>query len=219
MNNQGTQKIRLLLVDDHRILRDGLKQAIDLETDMVLAGEAANGRDAIEITREIQPDVIIMDVSMPGLNGIEATRQIIKNHPDQKIIALSMHNDKHYVMGMLKAGVSGYLLKTNAFEELAKAVRKVVNGHSYVSSQITGILIKSALDRDEYPDLPDELSSREIEILQLIAEGKNTEYMANTLHISKRTVENHRLSLRKKLKLDTIAELTRYAVKKGIITL
>lgn len=219
MTNNVQEKIRLLLVDDHQILRDGLKQAISREEDMVLVGEADNGRDALVVTREAQPDVIIMDVSMPDLNGVEASRQIIKNNPDQKIIALSMHDDKHYVMGMFKAGVSGYLLKTNAFEQLAEAVRQVAAGHSYISSQIAGTLIRSALDNDDLPEEADELSSREIEILQLIAEGKNTEYMSDKLHISKRTVENHRQSLRKKLGLNTIAELTRYAIKKGIISL
>ena len=219
MNNRAQKKIRLVLVDDHKILRDGLKQAIGREKDMVLVGEADNGRDAMVIAGQTRPDVIIMDVSMPDLNGVEASRQIINNHPDQKIIALSMHDDKRYVMGMFKAGVSGYLLKTNAFEQLADAVRQVAAGHSYISSNIAGTLIRSALDKEDAPDDSDELSSREIEILQLIAEGKNTEYMAEVLHISKRTVENHRRSLRKKLKLHTIAELTRYAIKKGIISL
>ncbi|MCG8685625.1 MAG: response regulator transcription factor [Desulfobacterales bacterium] len=218
-SNSTEKKIRLLLVDDHKILRDGLKQAIALEKDMALVGEADNGREALVIAGETQPDVIIMDVSMPDLNGIEASRQIIKNHPDQKIIALSMHDDKRYVMGMFKAGVSGYLLKTNAFEHLAEAVRQVAAGHSYISSNVAGTLIRSALDHEGAPDEAEELSSREIEILQLIAEGKNTEYMADILHISKRTVENHRRNLRKKLKLDTTAELTRYAIKKGIISL
>ena len=219
MNRDMKNIIRLLLVDDHKILRDGLKQSIELETDMVLVGEADNGREALEKARDTGPDVIIMDVSMPDLNGIEASRQIIKEFPDQKIIALSMHGDRHYVMGMFKAGVKGYLLKTNAFDELAEAVRKVAAGHAYISAQITGILIKSALNGDLFVEDIDALSPREIEILQLIAEGKNTEYMADKLNISKRTVENHRQSLRKKLRLNTIADLTRYAIKKGIVSL
>ena len=212
--------IRLLLVDDHQILRDGLKKAIQQEPDFELAGEADNGREALVLSQEIKPDIIIMDVSMQGLNGIEASRQIIKQNPGQKIIGLSMHSDRHYVMGMLKAGVCGYILKTNAFEELAQAVRKVFSGESYVSSQITGIIIDSAIGTPSGPitDGKEELSSREIEILQLIAEGKNTAYMAGQLNISKHTVENHRQSLRNKLKLNTIADLTRYAIRKGIVS-
>lgn len=214
--------IRLLLVDDHKILRDGLKQAVEQEKGMVVAGEADNGRTALRLCRECRPDVIIMDISMPDLNGIEATKQIIKQYPDQKIIALSMHADRHYVMGMLKAGVLGYILKTNAFEELAKAVKQVVSGHAYVSSQITGIVIRSAVEdtgvRGEAP-CSDDLSSREIEVLQMIAEGRNTVYMAKQLNISKRTVEIHRQNLRKKLKLSTVAELTRYAIKTGVVSL
>ncbi len=213
--------IRLLLADDHKILRDGLKEAINREKDMELVGEAENGRQAIRFAQELRPELVIMDISMPDLNGIEAARQLLKIHPDQKIIALSMHSDKHYVMGMFRSGVSGYILKSNAFEELAQAIRQVMAGHSYISAQITDILITAALNNDSDADHDDmdDLTSREIEILQFIAEGRNTDYMADTLNISKRTVEIHRKNLRKKLKLNTIAELTRYAIKKGIISL
>jgi len=213
--------IRLLLVDDHKILRQGLKEAIAHETDMELAGEAGNGRSALILAEKLRPDVVVMDISMPDLNGIEATRQLLKRHPDQKIIALSMYSDKQYVMGMLKSGVAGYILKTNAFDELAHAIRQVMSGHSYMSAQITKIVIKSALENgiDLPSDGMNQLSSSEIEILQLIAEGKTTEQIATRLNIGKKTVERHRKNLRQKLKLNTIAELTRYAIQKGIISL
>ncbi len=218
---KDSNKIRLLLVDDHKILRDGLKKAIDQESDMILVGEAENGRTALQLARETLPDVIIMDISMPELNGIEAARQIIRQNCDQKIIALSMHADKHYVLGMLKAGVKGYILKTNAFEELAQAVRIIMKGQPFISRELTGIVVKSAVTNLQCDTAKNSetLTSREIEILQLIAEGKNSEYMAAELNISRRTIEVHRRSLKKKLKLNTIADLTRYAIKTGIISL
>ena len=216
-----SNKIRLLLVDDHKILRDGLKKAIGQESDMIFVGEAENGRIAFKLARETLPDVIIMDISMPDLNGIEAARQIIRQNRDQKIIALSMHADKHYVLGMLKAGVKGYILKTNAFEELAQAVRIIMKGQPFISRELTGIVVKSAVTNLQCDTAKNSetLTSREIEILQLIAEGKNSDYMAVELNISRRTIEVHRRNLKKKLKLNTIADLTRYAIKTGIISL
>ncbi|PIE43225.1 MAG: DNA-binding response regulator [Gammaproteobacteria bacterium] len=213
--------IRLLLVDDHKLLLDGLKEAIEQEKDLEMVAQADNGRKALAQVKQFKPDVVVMDISMPELNGIEATRQIIKQFPQQKILTLSMHADKHYVMGMLKAGVAGYVLKTNAFEELAFAVRQVASGNFYVSPEITGIVVNSALEQEGAPlsMQENELSSREIEVLQLLAEGKSNEDMAETLTISKRTIEIHRQNLRKKLGLNTIAELTKYAIKNGIISL
>ena len=212
--------IKILLVDDHRMLLHSLKEAIDRETDMDVVAQAENGRKAVKLAGEIHPDVIIMDISMPELNGIEASRQIVAKYPEQKILTLSMHADKHYVMGMLKTGVLGYVLKTNAFEELAHAIRQVASGNFYVSSEITGVVVNSAIKgtADNFCDNK-ALSSREIEVLQLVSEGKNNEYIAEALYISKRTVEIHRRNIRKKLGLDTVAELTRYAIKKGIISL
>lgn len=213
--------IRLLLVDDHQLLLDTLKDTINQADDMELIAQAKNGRDAVFLAEKLEPDVIILDVSMPELNGIEASRQIIKNRPGQKILALSMHSDKHYVIGMLKAGVCGYVLKTNAFEELALAIRQVASGKFYVSAEITGIVVDMAVGREPgnlYFE-QDNLSSREIEVLQLIAEGKNTTVIADKLSISKRTVEIHRRNLKRKLGLETTAELTIYAVKNGIISL
>ncbi|WP_028581735.1 response regulator [Desulfogranum japonicum] len=213
--------IHLLLVDDHKLLLDSLSEAIGREKDLEVVGQADNGREALVLAEKLRPDVIVMDISMPELNGIEATRQIIRQIPKQKILTLSMHADKHYVMGMFRAGVAGYILKTNAFDELAFAIRQVHGGNFYVSPEITGVVVTSALEMTPEKAVAREgdLSSREMEILQLIAEGKNSEYMADTLHISKRTVEIHRQNLRKKLGLNTVAELTRYAVKIGIVSL
>lgn len=212
--------IRLLLADDHEILRDGLSEAIDREPDMELVGQAENGRQALILVDKLAPDIVIMDISMPDLNGIEATRQLTKKHPELKIIALSMYEDRHYVLGMFKAGVCGYILKTNPFEQLAYAIRQVSAGHCFVSAQLTGILVKSAMDKDQ--DIADDiekLTSREIEVLQLIAEGRKNDYMSAQLNISKRTIEIHRKNVRKKLKLNTVAELTRFAIKKGLTPL
>ncbi len=215
------REITILLADDHKILRHGLKQAIDNEEDMQVIAEARDGRTALKLTLEKNPDVIIMDVSMPDLNGMEASRQILAEHPDVKIIALSMHSERHYIMGMLKAGVSGYILKTNAFDELAAAVRSVTTGKAYLSREITGLVIESAVKVNSGTPVTDseKLSSREIEVLQLIAEGKTTAYMADHLNISRKTVETHRQNLKKKLNLKSIAELTKFAIKEGITSL
>ncbi len=212
--------IQILLVDDHKMLLHSLKEAIDQEAGLSVVAQADNGREAIKLALKYAPDIIIMDISMPELNGIEAVRQIIKERPKQKILTLSMHADKHYIMGMLRAGVSGYVLKTNAFEELAHAIRQVAGGNFYVSPEITGVVVNTAINDTSSPSVEErELSSREVEILQLIAEGKSNNSMADRLNISKRTVEIHRQNLRKKLGIDTVAELTRYAVKRGIVSL
>ncbi len=212
--------IRILLVDDHKMLLHSLKKAIGQEAGLSVVAQADNGREAVKLSRECDPDIIIMDISMPELNGIEAVRQIIKERPQQKILTLSMHADKHYIMGMLRAGVSGYLLKTNAFEELAYAIRQVAGGNFYVTPEITGVIIDTAINDAGVPSIKEkELSSREVEVLQFIAEGKDSSYMADKMNISRRTVEIYRQNLRKKLGIETVAELTRYAIKRGIISL
>ena len=212
---------RILLADDHKIIRDGLRSLLEKETDMVVAGEAENGRKALQLTRKLDPDVVIMDVSMPDLNGMDAARQILSEQPGVKIVALSMHSEKLYVEGMLKAGVSGYLLKDTAFEELVKAIRVVCAGKKYLSPDITDIVLQDylhpAATTDDQPAIS--LTTREREVLQLIAEGRATRQIADKLHISIKTVETHRKNIMEKLGLRTVAELTKYAVREGITSL
>ena len=212
---------RILLADDHKIIRDGLRSLLEKETDMVVAGEAENGRKALLLARKLDPDVIILDVSMPDLNGIDAARQILGEQPGVKIVALSMHSEKQYVEGMLKAGVSGYLLKDTAFEELVKAIRIVCANKKYLSPDITDIVLQDylhpAATTDGQPTV--QLTEREREVLQLIAEGRTTREIADKLYISVKTVETHRKNIMDKLELRTVAELTKYAVREGITSL
>ncbi len=216
-----TKPVSIMIVDDHNIIRHGLKQSLSQEKDMTVVGEADSGRRAIELVPECKPDVIIMDVTMPDLNGVEATRQILKIYPDIKIIALSMHSEKQFVLSMIKSGARGYLLKTNFFKELLKAVRTVVAGDIFLSSGIIEHVVKEAISPHDEKELSgfNLLSSREREILQLIAEGQANAYISEHLYISKKTVASHRLNIMKKLKLDNIPALTKFAIKQGITSL
>ncbi len=213
--------IRILLADDHIITRQGLRSLLDNQSDMEVVGDAENGRTAVELSDELEPDIVIMDVSMPDLNGIEATRQIISQSPNIKIIALSMHSDSLYVSEMLKSGASGYLLKDCAFEELTEAIRIVTSDKTYLSPSISGVVIDDYLHRLSKTDVsdPDVLTDRERQILQPIAEGKTTKQIALQLHISTKTVETHRRQIMNKLNLHSVAELTKYAIRKGLTAL
>ncbi len=213
--------IRIILADDHKITRQGLRSLIDENDDMEVIAEAENGRDAVELARQMRPDVIIMDVSMPDLNGVEATRQIIQDNPQMRIIALSMHSDTLFVSEMLKSGASGYLLKDCAFEELEQAIRTVIEGKAYLSPSISGIIVEDYLHRLSKAELStsEVLTDREREVLQLIAEGQSTKRIALKLHISAKTVETHRRQIMNKLDMHTVAELTKYAIRKGLTAL
>jgi len=213
--------IRILLADDHKITREGLRSLLDKQQDMEVVGEAEDGRTAVTLVRELVPSVVIMDVSMPDLNGIEAARQIVDQFPDVKIIALSMHSDTLFVTEMLKSGTSGYLLKDCAFEELALAIRAVVAGKTYLSPSVSGIVVDDYLHRLSRADFSDSevLTDREREVLQLLAEGKSTKQIALKLHISVKTVETHRRQIMNKLDIHTVAELTKYAIRKGLTSL
>jgi DNA-binding NarL/FixJ family response regulator len=210
--------IKVLIADDHQIVRDGLRSMLEKEPWIKVVGEAEEGRTTLRLARELAPDVIIMDVSMPDLNGIEATRQIVAEFPTIKVIALSMHNDRRFVLNMIKAGAKGYLLKDSAFKELAKAIKVVVSNQTYLSGEIADILVQDYLS----VATPDEfsafhlLSPREREVLQLLAEGKSSNQIAENLHISVKTVETHRAQLMAKLKIKSIAELTKYAIREGL---
>jgi DNA-binding NarL/FixJ family response regulator len=213
--------VKILLADDHKITRQGLRSLLEKEPDMEVVAEAEEGRTAVRLVRELLPDVVVMDVSMPDLNGMEATHQIVTEHPNVKVIALSIHSDNLFVSEMLKSGASGYLLKDCAFEELASAIHVVVDGKTYLSPAVSGVVIDDYLHhlaRTESPS-SEVLTDREREVLQLIAEGKSTKQVALKLHISVKTVETHRRQIMSKLNIHTIAELTKYAIRQGLTSL
>jgi two-component system, NarL family, response regulator NreC len=210
--------IRILIADDHRIIREGLRSLLGAEPDLEVVGQAKNGREAIRLARDLSPEVVLLDVSMPDMNGMEATTQILEDLPHVKVIALSMHKDEHFVAGMLLAGASGYLLKDCSVEELAGAVRSVMSGGVHLSPGITPMVIRRYMDHivEKEVLLRPPLSSRENEVLQLVAEGKTSRGIASALHISTKTVETHRRQIMQKLGVNTVAELTKYAVRTGV---
>ena len=214
--------IRVLIADDHKIMLAGLRSLLEKQTDFEVVGEADNGRKAVKMAQEKTPDVVVMDVSMPDLNGIEATKQIIESLPDTRVIALSMHSDKRFVMGMLRAGASGYLLKDCASQELANAIAQVAGGKKYLSPEITGVVIDDFLlggSAEEVATAASPLSPREREVLQLIAEGWSTKQIASHLYVSIKTIETHRRQIMKKLDLHAIADLTKYAIREGFTSI
>lgn len=210
-------KIKILLVDDHRIVRQGLRALLEKETDIEVVSDACSGRDAVLLAGELLPDVIVLDVAMPDMNGIDAARRIVADHPDSSILALSMIGDKRFVYEMFSVGVKGYLLKDCAADELVRAIRAVHHGEMYISSQIAGIVIKDFIK--QIPEASPDLTSREREVLQLIAEGKNAKEIAFILKLSSKTVDTFRQSIMKKLGLKSVAELTKYAIREGLTSL
>lgn len=214
-------KIRILLADDHKIIREGLKALIEKQPDMEVAAEAQDGLSTVRLAQKILPQIIIMDIGMPEMNGIDATRHIVSGNRDVKIIALSMHSDRRFVLEMLKAGASGYLLKDSAFEELVTAIHTVMAGQPYLSPKITDIVVKEYLHNLPKNDsnVFNILTGREREVLQLLAEGKSTKQIALTLNLSVKTVETHRQQIMDKLQIRSVAELTKYAIREGITSL
>lgn len=214
-------KIRILLADDHKIIREGLKALIEKQPDMEVAAEAQDGLSTVRLAQKILPQIIIMDIGMPEMNGIDATRHIVSGNRDVKIIALSMHSDRRFVLEMLKAGASGYLLKDSAFEELVTAIHTVMAGQPYLSPKITDIVVKEYLHNLPKNDsnVFNILTGREREVLQLLAEGKSTKQIAQTLNLSVKTVETHRQQIMDKLQIRSVAELTKYAIREGITSL
>jgi two-component system, NarL family, response regulator NreC len=212
--------IRVLLADDHTIVRDGLKTLIEKEAGMEVIAEAENGHKAVQLAQELQPDVVIMDVTMPDMNGIEATREIMEQTPGVRVIGLSMHSDRRYVWGMLEAGVCGYLLKDCAFEELATAIRNVAGGNTYFSPSIE-LVVQVYLDKT--PGLSHGsgsiLTPRQREILRLLAEGVAAREIAPHFNVSIKTIETHRRNMMGKLNVRSIAELTKYAVREGLVSI
>jgi len=213
--------IRVLLVDDHAIIREGLRSLLEKQPEMEVVADTDDGRRAFEFVRELLPDVVIMDITMRGLNGIEATRRIIAEFPDVKVIALSIHSKRRYVADMLSAGASGYIRKECLFDELIQAIKAVVAGCRYLSPKITDIVVSDYVKHlSATADSPFEaLKTREREVLQLVAEGKSTKQIALELHVSSKTIEANRRQIMEKLQIHSIAELTKYAVREGLTTL
>jgi len=213
--------IKILLADDHKIIRDGLRSLIEKCPEMEVVGEADNGRMTIQLARELEPDVVIMDISMPDLNGIDATHQIIADVPGIKVIALSMHSDKRFVVGMFKAGAAGYLLKDCAFDELEQAVKTVLADHTYLSPKIATVVIKDYVPQVLTEDTSafSVLSAREREVLQLLAEGKTTKDIASDLFLSVKTIETYRQRIMDRLDIHNLADLIKFAIREGLTSL
>jgi two-component system, NarL family, response regulator NreC len=214
--------IRILLADDHRIMREGLRAMLDSLPGTSVVGEANNGRTAVKLAAELKPDIVVMDITMPDLNGIEATRQLAADCPGVKVIALSIHSDRRFISGMFRAGAAGYLLKDCAFEELNGAIQAVASGHTYVSPVIADQVIKDYVGRTPAagPDVSaPQLTGREREVLQLLAEGKSTREISLHLQVSIKTVETYRQQLMSKIGVHSVAELTKYAIREGLTTL
>jgi two-component system, NarL family, response regulator NreC len=212
---------RVLLADDHTLIRAGLRMVVDSEPDLTVVGEANDGREAVRLAGQLKPDVVVMDIGMPKLNGIEASRQIRTELPDTQVVMLSMHSDEAYVLRALKAGAKAYLLKDSAEADLARAIRAATAGKSFFSPAVGQVLLQDymrRLERTGGEDSYDLLSPREREILQLVAEGNSSKEIANALHLSVYTVETHRANLMQKRSLRGVPELILYAVRKGIVS-
>jgi two-component system, NarL family, response regulator NreC len=213
-------RVRIVLADDHTVMRSGLKLLLEREADFSVVGEAQDGREAVRTVEEQSPDVVVMDVAMPNLNGIEATMRIVDSHPRTAVIILSMHSDEGYVLRALKAGARGYLLKDSAESDLIAAVRKVNEGRTFFSPAISNLLMEDYVREIRNRGAEDSyelLTARERELLQLLAEGKTTKEIAAYLQLSPYTVDTHRGNLMRKLNVNSLAELILYAVRKGII--
>ena len=214
-------KIKVLLADDHAILRAGLKMLLDAEADMEVVGEAENGVVAIQKTEELKPDVVLMDITMPELNGLHATREIIQAHPDAKVLVLTVHDDESYLRQLLRAGASGYVVKKAADTELTAAIRSVYKGDIFVHSSLAKVMMEEYLGNAVKParqtNQSHSLSEREKEVLTLVAQGYTNKEAAQKLYISVKTVETHRARIMEKLQLRTRAELVRYAIMEGFL--
>lgn len=214
------RKTRVLLADDHQLMRSGVRLMLEREPDITVVGEAGDGREAVALAKTLKPEVVVMDIGMPNLNGIEAALQMTQHDPELAVVMLSMHSDESYVLRALKAGARGYLLKDSAEADLIKAVHVVAGGKSFFSPAVSKVLLDDyvrKLKRSGAEDAYDLLTPREREILQLIAEGKSNKDVANLLNLSVYTVESHRSNLMEKLNLKGVPELILYAVRKGII--
>jgi DNA-binding NarL/FixJ family response regulator len=209
------KRIRILLADDHGVVRQGFKMILGAQADMEIVGEAANGREAVALAEQLKPDIVVMDVAMPEMNGIEATRRLAESAPHARVLALSMHKDSVYVRETLRAGARGYLLKDSGANDLVAAVRAVASGEGYLSPAVSNAVLDDY--RRHVTNAIDLLTSREREVLQMLAEGKTNKEIAATLNLSVYTVDAHRGHIMEKLNLHSINELVRFAVRNGMI--
>jgi DNA-binding NarL/FixJ family response regulator len=213
--------IRILLADDHTVVRDGLRALVEKQPDMAVVAEASDGRDSVRLAEEHTPDVVVMDIAMPNMNGIEATRRILAANPRTAVVILSMHHDESYVLRSLKAGAKGYLLKDSLRSDMVEAIRAAAQGRSYFTRKVSRILREDyvrEMERRGVDDTYELLTDREREILQLVAEGRTNKEVAALLNVSLTTVETHRTHILQKLDLHSVPELILYAVRKGIIS-
>ncbi|HXP85268.1 MAG TPA: response regulator transcription factor [Bryobacteraceae bacterium] len=221
LQTSPSTSIRVLLADDHTVMRNGLRLLLERQGDLTVMGEAADGRQAVDMAAAGNPDVVVMDIAMPQLNGVEATRQIVNRNPNTAIVILSMHSDESYVIRSLKAGARAYLLKDSAEADLISAIHAIIEGKSFFSPGVRRLLKEDYMR--ELADMGAEdtyelLTTREREVLQLVAEGKSNKEVANLLNLSLYTVETHRTHILQKLNLHSVPELILYAVRKGIIS-
>lgn len=215
-------KIKIILADDHTVLRKGLKSLLEQQDNFEIIGEAKDGHEAVKLVRDLAPDIAILDIGMPNMNGIIATENISAESPNTKVLALSMHSDHRFVTKMLQAGAKGYMLKDCAYEELVEAVNTIATGEIYISKAVSGLIIMDYINRmKEFSNTGEQgrLTKREKEILQMIAEGNNTSEIGKFLSVSVKTVETHRKNIMDKLNIHNIAELTKYAVREGLTSL
>lgn len=213
--------IRILLADDHGIIRQGLRSLLEKQPDIEVVGEADDGRNALALVQELVPDIAIMDISMPNLNGVDATGRIVEQFPGVRVIALSIHSNRRFVSDMLKAGASGYILKECLFDELVQAIHTVASGGIYLSPRITGVVVDDYVEHLSTESMSQlaVLTNREREVLQLLAEGNSTKEIALKLHVSTKTVESNRRRVMEKLGIHSVAGLTKYAIREGLTSL
>jgi two-component system NarL family response regulator len=210
--------IRIILADDHKILREALKGVLEREHDISLVGEASDGIEAIDLARKVHPDIVLMDIGMPVMGGIEAARSLNAEQPAVRVIALSTYSDRRIVLQMLDAGARGYVVKSAGRDELLRAIRAVAHGRTYLCPESSAVLVDSVRSHKpaEQPNNVSRLGKREQEVLQLLAEGNTSPEIGKTLHIATSTVEVHRRNIMRKLELHSIAELTKYAIRNGL---